>query len=373
MKRLITVIALAVLGACFAADGYCIGIGPIGDLIDNGLFDGAAVIPSDPCARVRNHLRNTANSSCPPGTSCVNMSATVEYVDTPEGHACKLTSSAISLSTNDPTNEHFNGVGTDGSVSELLDVTINDGNLDFAYIMESASDFVEYNHYEISYCGRFGCGWLGRIYHKRIVFVSPPTPSSGGGGSGGGGGGSGGGDDDEAGEGPVGGGGGGEGGGGEGGGGGDGGGGGGEGEVTDLCASVACLEGQTCDPATGACVAVVILPADLCAGVTCPEGQVCQASTGACVAAPPPPDLCASMICPSGQSCVNGACAAQIGPLRRAGDGNQDESMFGLLDTSEGGCQLSPYATSSASGAPYLWLTIAGIALTIARRRLLRR
>lgn len=370
MKRLIIMIAAVVLGTGFAVEGDCIRIDPfggtpivgsVGNLIRGGSYlDGAAAVLLDSCATVKNHLDDFG--TCPVGESCVNMSARLVRVSG-EDTNCRLFADSISSWDINYRNERFTSIDNEGNEIVLTDINANYTDLDFDYMIEDVSVFNSYEHYEIKYRR----GWLSLSTTKRIAFTSveytpPPTPSSGDGDDDGGGGGG------EAGEGPVGG----EGGGGEGGEGGEGGGSGGEGEVTDLCVSVTCLEGQTCDSATGACVAVVILPADLCAGVICPEGQVCQTSTGACVAVPPPPDLCANMTCPSGQTCVNGTCAAQIDLPRREVVRNPDDLTPGL-DTSEGGCQFSPHAASGASGAPYLWLTVTGIALAIARRRLRRR
>lgn len=62
----------------------------------------------------------------------------------------------------------------------------------------------------------------------------------------------------------------------------------------NLCVGVTCPTGQTCNSATGTCVAN-----DLCAGVTCPTNYACDAGTGTCVAT----DLCAGVTCPTGQVC----------------------------------------------------------------------
>lgn len=347
MKRLILTVAALILGVCFAGEGYCFfGLGRIRqrvvETVEEALEQARTFSDADPCAWVRNRLDDFG--TCPAGESCVNVSARLVRVDRSNTN-CRLSMESTSWNTNHRS-ERFVGVENGGGTTVLAHVT-SDYDLNFIYQIDDVSEFTSYDYYEIRYRNSI---LSFSDSEKRIAFTSieytPPAASAVDEGTDTGGE-AGGGDGRDV-EGPA--------------------GGGGEGEVTDPCASVTCLEGQTCDPVAGACVVVdVLLPTDLCAGVSCPAGKMCMASTGACVAGPPPVDLCSSITCPSGQACADGACTTQIDLPRKEEGRNPDEPRTGL-DTSEGGCQLFPNA--ALSGAPYLWLILAGIALAIARRRL---
>ena len=68
-----------------------------------------------------------------------------------------------------------------------------------------------------------------------------------------------------------------------------------DGVCVPYCAGVTCVEGLSCEPATGRCV-------DLCEGVSCGEGELCV--EGACE-----PDSCEVRGCPEGRRCELGYCA----------------------------------------------------------------
>ena len=82
-----------------------------------------------------------------------------------------------------------------------------------------------------------------------------------------------------------------------------------DGQPTNPCAAVLCIQGTTCVVKGGRARCVKGgSNVDVCAGVECPPGQDCVPQTVQCVRAPCPPvpeckDVCADVKCPEGQSC----------------------------------------------------------------------